>query len=110
MRTYKYSLQSAIEPQHHDQPRISYYTRYSLILTIIMCHRRVQCARYACGDEEPFSEEKVDCLRRWCRYSSAHPRDCRPNCQASCVQWMDRAVTQVSEIRNGPCYHHRQHA
>ncbi|KAL4071840.1 hypothetical protein J3A83DRAFT_4093243 [Scleroderma citrinum] len=52
-----------------------------------MCHRRVQCARYACGDEEPFSEEKVDCLRRWCRYSSAHPRDCRPNCQASCVQW-----------------------
>ncbi|KIM64620.1 hypothetical protein SCLCIDRAFT_56087, partial [Scleroderma citrinum Foug A] len=50
-----------------------------------MCRRRVQYARHTCGHDEPVSERKDDCGGRWCRYSSAHPRDC-VNCWTSCAQ------------------------
>ncbi|EIW74068.1 hypothetical protein CONPUDRAFT_67894 [Coniophora puteana RWD-64-598 SS2] len=51
-----------------------------------MCHRQLQCTRFACGHEEPVAENKIDCRSETCRYSCMHPRDC-PRCTATCVQW-----------------------
>ncbi|KZP02860.1 hypothetical protein FIBSPDRAFT_845472 [Athelia psychrophila] len=54
-----------------------------------MCHwRRVQNHYKRCGHEFDLPDEMIQCEDRFCKFSSAHPSDCKsPACADTCWQY-----------------------
>ncbi|KIK91397.1 hypothetical protein PAXRUDRAFT_149584 [Paxillus rubicundulus Ve08.2h10] len=72
-----------------------------------MCYRQLQCIEFACGHKEPFTESKVDCNLRECRYSSVHVRPCIA-CSTTCLQMLGRAQPTVAQRKESLCRHCQQ--
>ncbi|KAF8552275.1 hypothetical protein OG21DRAFT_1416402 [Imleria badia] len=51
-----------------------------------MCYREMQCIKFTCLHQEPYTESKVvDCGSNRCRYSAQHVRPC-DGCGTTCSQ------------------------